>query len=188
MPTPSDSTTSLPLERERSTHTTCPPDDDRSGQWRVEVLDRLGRAAINPTFVSGATRPQEGPSSEAGSPGLLENSLDRPEDKASDHATENVASMEPAEASPHSGCASPSNLHVDDKEVEPTAPTFSALDLQYSMRYGIDSTRVCQIIWAVSKIVTLMNNLADPNSYLLHAPCWEQIPRYTAVGQPEIQR
>lgn len=151
MPTPSDSTTSLPLERERSIHTTCPPDDDRSGQWRVEVLDQLGRAAVNPTFDSAARRPQEGPSSEAGSPGPIESSLDRSEDKASDHATENVAVMEPAEASPHLGGASPSNFHVADMEVGPTAPTSSALDLQYSIRYGIDSTRVRQIVWAVSK-------------------------------------
>lgn len=147
MPTPSDSTTSLPLERERSIHTTCPPDDDRSVQWTVEVLDEMGHAAVNHDFDSGATRPQEGPSSEAGSPGPLERSLDRSEDKASDHATENVTAMEPAEASLHSGDASPSSFHVDDKEVEPTAPTSSALDLQYSIRYGIDSTRVYQIIW-----------------------------------------
>ena len=44
------------------------------------------------------------------------------------------------------------------------------------------------IIWAASKGIILTNNLADSDSYLLHAPRWEQISRYPAVGQPEIQR
>jgi len=110
------------------------------------VLDRLGRAAVNPTFDSGAIRQQEGPSSEAGSPDPLESSLERPEDKASDRATEHVALMEPMKTSLHLDGASPSNSQMDDKELEqthPTTPTSSALDLPYSIRYGIDSTRVC---------------------------------------------
>ncbi len=188
MPTPSDSTTSLPLERERSTHATCPPEDDRSGQWTVEVLHELGRAAIEPTFDSGAIRPEEGSLTGAASPGPLESSLDQSEDKPSDHATDVVTLMDPAEASPHSGGASPSNLHGHDKELEPHVPKSSALDLQYSIRYGIDSTRVSKIIRALSINLMLTDKLADPNAYFVHAPRWEQVPRYAAVGQPEIQR
>lgn len=188
MPTPSDSTTSLPLERERSTHTTCPPEDDRSGQWTVEVLDELGRAAIEPTFDSGAIRLEEGSLTGAASPGTLESSLDQSEDKPSDHAIDVATLMDPAEASPHSGGASPSNLHGDDKELEPPVTKSSALDLQYSIRYGIDSTRVSKVIRAVSIDISLTYKLADPNAYFVHASRWEQVPRYAAIGQPEIQR
>lgn len=149
MPTPSDSTSSLPLERERSIHATCPPDDDRSGQWRVEVLDRLGRAVGDPIIGTVPGRHQEGSSSTPGTPDPLDSNSNRPEDKPSDHAINNVALIGPAEASPPLIGASPSSPHVDDKEAEPAHPTVttsSALNLPYSIRYGIDSTRVCQLI------------------------------------------
>lgn len=171
MPTPRDSTDALPLERERSTHTTCPPEDDRPGQWRVEVLDRLGRAALDSPYDSGELRQQEGSSVEAESPGPLEVTTDRAENKTSEHAH----LMEPAEPSPLMG-TSPSSSHVDDKEVEqiqPSAPTSSALDLQYSIRYGIDSTRVCGTVTYTSKTTPLMPVLADPDPHLLDASRWK---------------
>lgn len=185
MPTPSDSTTSLPLERERSTHATCPPEDDRSGQWRVEVLDRLGRTATSDTFDSTTTRQQEDQSPEAGSPGPLENSSDGLEDDTSGHTTERTALLEPAEASPRLDRESLTNFPMDDKEVESvltTAPGASALDLPYSIRYGIGSARVCHPLLVSSTNSVLMENLVNSDAHLFDASCWEQISGYTAVG------
>ena len=144
MPTPSESTDALPLERERPVHTTCPPEDDRSGQWRVEVLDRLNRTALDTTLESGESRQPEEPSSKAESPGPLPSSTDRSEGNKAD----NGASMESADLAPSPAGASPSTSHVEYKEVDqihPTTSTSSALDLPYSIRYGIESTRVCLI-------------------------------------------
>ena len=149
MPTPSDSTDALPLERERSAHTTCPLEDDRSGQWSVEVLDRLGRTGLNPTFENSGSWQPEDSSSKVELPGQLDTIGDQSEDKKPDHGP----SMESADLTPPLAGASPSTSHVDYKEVEqiyPTAPTSSALDLQYSIRYGIESTRVCPITYRIS--------------------------------------
>lgn len=153
MPTPSDSTDALPLERQRSTHTTCPPEDDRPGQWRVEVLDRLDRTALDISLGSGESRQLEDPSSEAESPSPSDTIQDI-QDQSEDQKVRHGASMEPTESTPPPMDASPSVSHSDEKEVErryPTAPTSSALDLQYSIRYGIESTRVCRSIHKAHK-------------------------------------
>lgn len=139
MPTPRDSTDRLPLLFERSTHTTCPPEEDRPGQWRVEVLDRLGRAALDGTFSNRVLEPQDGDHVEAESPNTMAITVDPAHDKTSDQTN----TMDLAEAS--SLGESPSSPHADDKEVEqvqPSAPTSSALDLYYSIRFGIESNRV----------------------------------------------
>ena len=139
MPTPRDSTDQLPLLLERSTHTTCPPEDDRPGQWRVEVLDRLGRAALDSTLSNQASRQHDAVPVEAESPNTLDITIDPAHDKSSDQTN----TMDLAEASPLG--ESPSSPHADDKEVEhvqPSAPTSSALDLYYSIRFGIGSDRV----------------------------------------------
>lgn len=139
MPTPRDSTDHLPLLLERSTHTTCPPEEDRPGQWRVEVLDRLGRAALDSTLSNRAQRQHDGVPVETESP----NSLDIPIDPSHDKISDQTNTMDLAEVSLLG--ESPSSLHADDKEVEhvqPSAPASSALDLYYSMRFGIESNRV----------------------------------------------
>ena len=145
MPTPSESTDALPLERERSVHTSCPPEDDRSGQWRVEVLDRLNRTALDTPLESGESLQPEEQSGKAESPGLLEPTAHRSEGNKADHGV----SMDSAELTPSPAGASPSTSHVEYKEIDqthPTAPTSSALDLPYSIRYGIESTRVRPMI------------------------------------------
>ena len=137
MPTPSDSTDHLPLLLERSTHTTCPPEEDRP--WRVEVLDRLGRAILDSTLGNRALRQHDGVSVEAESPNTLDITIDPAHDKTSDQ----INTMDLAEASLLG--ESPSSPHADDKELEhvqPSAPTSSALDLYYSIRFGIESNRV----------------------------------------------
>ena len=142
MPTPRDSTDQLPLLLERSTHTTCPPEEDRPGQWRVEVLDRLGRAALNSALSDQAHIQHDDVSVEAESPSTLEIAIDPVQDKTSDQTT----TMDLVEAS-LSG-ESPSSPHVEDKELERVqlyAPTSSALDLYYSTRFGIESNRVSVI-------------------------------------------
>lgn len=137
MPTPRDSTDHLPLLIERSTHTTCPPEEDRPGQWRVEVLDRLGRAVLDSTLGNRALRQQDGVPVEAESPEDI--AVDPAHDKTSDQ----INTMDLSEASLFG--ESPSSPHADDKEVEhvqPSVPSSSALDLYYSIRFGIESNRV----------------------------------------------
>ncbi len=139
MPTPRDSTDQLPLLLERSTHTTCPPEEDRTGQWRVEVLDRLGRAALESTPSNRALGQQDEVPVEAESP----NTMDITSDPAYEKVSDQTSTMDLAEVSLLG--ESPSSPHADDKEVEqvqPSAPTSSALDLYYSIRFGIESNRV----------------------------------------------
>lgn len=151
MPTPSDSTDQLPLFEprfERQAHTTCPPDEDRPGQWRVEVLDRLGRTGLDIAPDVGTSRQEESTPMEAESPGPMDMTNESMESKAPENAT----AMEPAPPSSPLPDASPSSSHVDDKETEQIhlAPaTSSALDLQYSIQYGIDSTRVRRALRSV---------------------------------------
>ena len=125
MPTPSESTDALPLERERSIHITCPPEEDRPGQWSVEVLDQLGRAATDSTNENGAAQRSEEQSREAGIPSSP--------DPGTDHQE------------PTMGESLPGSL-MDDKTVERIphdGPTLSTIDLRYPTNYGTDSTRVC---------------------------------------------
>ena len=139
MPTPRDSTDQLPLLLERSNHTTCPPEEDRPGQWRVEVLDRLGRATLDSTLNNRALGQQDGVPIEAESPDTMDITIDPAHDKTSDQ----THSIDLAEVSLLGD--SPSSSHADDKEVEQaqtSAHTSSALDLYYSIRFGIESSRV----------------------------------------------
>ena len=141
MPTPSDSTDNIPLQLERSAHTTCPPETDRPGQWRREVLEHLDGVAAEDAHGDGAPQHQEAPAEED-SPGPMDTNHESAQEKTQDHT--NI--METSEPSPQILGASPSSSHADDKEGEQTlapAPTSSALELQYSIRYGIESTRVC---------------------------------------------
>ncbi|KAL2048985.1 hypothetical protein ABVK25_010737 [Lepraria finkii] len=146
MPTPGDSTDQLPLLEprfERQAHATCPPDEDRPGQWRVEVLDRLGRTGLDIAPDVATPQQEETPPVGPEFPGPM----DRTNDSIESKAPEKTTAMDPAPPSPPLPDASPSSSHVDDKEAErihPTPATSSALDLQYSIRYGIDSTRLIQ--------------------------------------------
>ena len=139
MPTPRDSTDHLPLLLERSTHTTCPPEEDRPGQWRVEVLDHLGRAVPDNALSDRVLEPQDDASNEAGSSNIKNIPMDPVHDKPSDQPN----TMDLVETSLLG--ESPLSPHADEKEVEqvqPSAPTSSALDLYYSSRFGIESNRV----------------------------------------------
>ena len=175
MPTPSDSTDQLPLQPEsrfqRQSHTTCPPDDDRPGQWRVEVLDRLGRAGLDSTPDVGTPLQHEA-STGPESPGPNDTAGDPAESKTSDQST----TMEPPEPSPALPEASPSGSHIDDKDGEPvqSTPTMSStLDLQYSIQYGIDSTRVCRRRQRGRDVMILTSSPVDTDPYLLYATGWK---------------
>lgn len=142
MPTPRDSTDRLPLLLERSTHTTCPPEEDRPGQWRVEVLERLGRTTPDSTPSHRTMGQEDGMFVEAESPNTMDITIDPAHEKTVDQTN----TMDLGEASLLG--ESPSSPHTDDKEVEqaqPSAPTSSALDLYYSIRFGIESNRVSKI-------------------------------------------
>lgn len=111
------------------------------------MLDRLGRTVVSDRFDSTTSREQSDHSPEAGSLGPFENNPDRQGDQTPGHTTEHNALLEPAENSPRLDRGSPSGFPLDDREVgsvDITVPAFSAFDLPYSTRYGIDSARVCQ--------------------------------------------
>ena len=176
MPTPSDSTDQLPLQPEsrfqRQLHTTCPPEDDRPGQWRVEVLDRLGRAGLDSAPDVATPLQHEASLTGPESPGPNDIANDPAESKPSDQS----ATMEPPEPSPALLEASPSGSHMDDKDGEPiqsTPTTSSTLDLQYSIQYGIDSTRVCQWRQLGREATVLTLSPVDTDPYILYATSWK---------------
>lgn len=105
----------------------------------MEVLDRLGRAALESTPSNRALGQQDEVPVEAESP----NTMDITSDPAYEKVSDQTSTMDLAEVSLLG--ESPSSPHADDKEVEqvqPSAPTSSALDLYYSIRFGIESNRV----------------------------------------------
>lgn len=144
MPTPSDSTDELPLQVEHPLHTTCPPDNDRHGEWRVQILDRLGRTASDTatTAASGASRQdEESTRIEADSLSPMAINVEVENTKVPDQ----TVAMDLSDPSPLMRSESPLGFQADDKDgehVQPSAPLSSALDLQYSHRFGINSTRV----------------------------------------------
>lgn len=107
----------------------------------MEAFDRFGRAALDSTLSSRALGHQDGLPVDAESPNTMEATINPAHGKISDQ----INTMDLAEAS-FLG-ESPSSPHADDKEVEqaqPSAPTSSALDLYYSIRFGIESNRLIQ--------------------------------------------
>jgi hypothetical protein len=149
MPTPSDSTDELALQLdprfERPTHTICPPDADRPAQWRVEVLDRMGDTSADGEIHDGRPELEHSLHTTADSPGLISTTYNPGLELEPGKMPEQMQGMEPAEPSTPSLGASPSKSYVEDKEseqIQQPPPVSSALDLQYSARYGIDSTRV----------------------------------------------
>ena len=105
----------------------------------MEILDRHGRAALDSTLNARAQGQQDAVPIEAESPNTMDITIDPAHDKTSDQTN----TIDLAEASLLG--ESPSSSHADDKEVEqvqPSAPTSSALDLYYSIRFGIESSRV----------------------------------------------
>ena len=167
MPTPRDSTDQLPLLLERSAHTTCPPEEDRAGQWRVGILDNLGRVALDSTLNNEELGQHDGIPVEGESQDTMD-IVDPTHDKTPDQ----IITMDLAEASLLG--ESPSSPHSDDKEaerVQPSAPTSSALDLYYSIRSGIESNRV-SAVQSSCRNMRLANQctLVDSNTHLLYAP------------------
>ncbi|MCJ1273640.1 hypothetical protein MMC21_001433 [Puttea exsequens] len=143
MPTPSDSTDDLPLQLEprfeRPSHTLCPPEDDRPAQWRAEVLEQLESTAVD---HDGAPQQEHDRTARSDSPRQT-----AAVHSAQDRASEKTSYIEPMEASPPSPGASPPMSNIEEKERERTPSplsTSSALNLQYSTRYGIDSNRFIQ--------------------------------------------
>ena len=152
MPTPSDSTDDIPLHPERSAHT-CPFENEISGEWRVAVLDSIGRATLESTRSSGALQQLEPP------PTAETESL-RPMGVANEPAEEKIGDcmtlIEPSEGSSPDSDVSPSASHADEKDgehIQLPVPSTSALDLHYSIRYGIESTRVSFACICVSAVL-----------------------------------
>ena len=146
MPTPSDSTDQLPSQTEEALHTTCPPEIDRAAEWRVYGEDRFDRAssdATAATSLDGETPPhsQAMHISEEDSPQIPANT-----EEAAPKVADQAAPMELDHTSPPTTSESPSNSQVEDdkdgERVREAAPTYSALELPWSSRLGIESSRV----------------------------------------------
>lgn len=143
MPTPSDSTDELPLQIEGHTlHTTCPPENDRPSEWRVQVLDRLDRAGSEgaAATVNEAVQQQESmrtPKEE--SPPTLSTS-----DSAQIRAG-HVSVLDVGQTSSQMFSDCQQSYQAEDKDVQihiASTPTSSALDVPLSFRLGVDSSRV----------------------------------------------
>jgi len=144
MPTPSDSTDDLPLHLDSTAHSSCPPEAiDRPGEWRVQVLDRLELAASDAALGAASSRRSEQIHTEPDA----DEPMDGPAESTEVKATENTTMPDITELSLPLLAASPSCSNDEEKEVEhvqPSASTFSALELHYSSDYGIESPqRVC---------------------------------------------
>lgn len=165
MPTPRDSTDELPLHSERS-HTTCPPEDDRPGQWRVEVLDHLSRGVLDNALSDGTPLHSEKRPDEVDSPGTMDIS----NDTAPDRAIGQTSIPDSAGSSPLNVAESLLSSHTDDQEIRPPGSTSSALDLYYSIRYGIESSRVRYTCNICKRGIELTLYSVNPNAHIVYAP------------------
>ena len=157
MPTPSDSTDELllPSQIEQSLHSSCPPEIDRPSEWRTQVLDRLSRAGSH-ADIAVAAMAVAGDDETLPQPRRL--SIDEDQSDSPSRGTENaefkgskqvvtkgveiITSTITSEST--TGCQV-DEKHVEESEQEQaymTAPTSSILDLPYSTRLGLHSSRV----------------------------------------------
>ena len=156
MPTPSDSTDGLliPSQIEHSLHSACPPEADRPSEWRAQVLDRLSRAGYQPD-VDVTTVAVEGAEESSGHSQRLDVGGDQ---LALGHQDAGADSKRPDRvANEHIDTAvtnavrdSPPSFHTEEKQIDEkeelhtstNAATFSVVDLPYSTRLGLHSSRV----------------------------------------------
>ena len=185
MPTPSDSTDELliPSQIEHLLHSSCPPEVDRPAEWRAQVLDRLSRAGSQSDFANAsASAPPDDESSPR--PGMR-----IADDDQSGSATTGTQDVQPErlehvaamciDASPSMVAGeSPHSFHGDERQVDDgeeergylTAPTSSILDLPYSTRLGLYSSRVCTEVHYVCTVHTWLTCASDdPSLDILHA-------------------
>ena len=202
MPTPSDSTDGLllPSHIEHSLHSSCPPEADRPSEWRAQVLDRLSRAGHQPdtAVASMAVTGADGSSTQ---PQRLDADGDQstalvPDAEASSKRPDRAAMVHPDTSTSTSASDSPPSCHTEEKQNEEKeevqtstdAPTSSIVDLPYSTRLGLHSSRVCQTKPNTFQLDgRLIWNPVNPNLHLVHASARKQISRYPAIRCFKIQ-
>lgn len=155
MPTPSDSTDELliPSQIEHLLHSTCPPEVDRPAEWRAQVLDRLSRAGSQSDAAMNTSAEDENASqaqthiAEDDDSGLAATGTQDAHPEKADHAAAMCIGSSPSMSSSDS----PPSFQVEERQVEDaeeerhlsTASPSSILDLPYSNRLGLHSSRVC---------------------------------------------
>lgn len=158
MPTPSDSTDELrlPPQIDHLLHSSCPPDIDRPAEWRTQVLERLSRAGfqtdttVNAVAVAASddnpSHPQRPNADEESS---TSTTLGTEEDgfKMSNRAimedVDNATSTMASESPPSGSVEDKPIEEKEEEQTQMTTPTSSILDLPYSSRLGLHSSRVC---------------------------------------------
>jgi hypothetical protein len=133
MPTPSDEI----LDVSRSSHSTCPPEDDRSHAWRAGEMDNMRDGeSVNTEMVVQQPTP---PASESQRTPDLTDTLS--------HQEENLKQMDIDEETPSSGDIM-SPVSSEDKREESEQPEQGALASAYndgclSRSYEFSNIRVC---------------------------------------------
>lgn len=154
MPTPSDSTDELllPSQIEHSLHSSCPPEIDRPAEWRAQVLDRLSRAGYQPDAAATAVAVSRGDENSPQPQTLHTNSNQSAADQEADIDRSDRVATTDVDAIPSTTVSdSPASCQAEEKQIEEKeeeqAPmnnsTSSIVDLPYSTRLGLHSSRVC---------------------------------------------
>ena len=197
MPTPSDSTTSLQYpsdpHNERSIHTSCPPDPDRS--WRDQIVP-ANEDSISSNegveHVQGTTDESQHNThrhSEIEDPARpLSMEPDLPMDLS---ASESISPLHLR------GAASPpGNAGVKDEEQEAEQsslpesgrPQTDCVDETTSSHHKFSQARVCTLASYSWRSISMSDTprLDSVQLDFLFPPAWEQIQRYSAVGSAEL--
>ena len=139
MPTSSESA-DVPLQIEHTLHATCPPDVDRPAEWRLQVLDHLNRAGSEAVAAVVNESLHQGPMPTAERPSTPEDTtIARPTKSTqgishdTHHLNTDGVNDDPLEERSRSRDIGKFSLYP---------PTSSALDLPFSPRLGVESTRV----------------------------------------------
>lgn len=203
MPTPNDSSTQLTfgadLHLERLTHTTCPPDSERSGTWRngheegpdpEDVMD----GALPP-------RQQDCAATEIEATGSMEdiNHNHQPSPTPTNHKSDrNTNNMDEEHSSADGSSPMSTTTEIKDSDQLPSpAPMADTVELSSSLssRFGIPNVRVCRDLSSRFRILYGYGTQAynanlrpadDPHAYLVISPQRQQIPRHPAVRQTTI--
>ena len=196
MPTPSDSTDELllPSQIEPSLHASCPPEIDRPAEWRAQVLDRLSLAGYRPD-TAGAEMAVSGGDESSRQPQRLDVDGDQPAARALDTEADTkrpdrVATVDLDTTTSTNASGSPPSCHAEEKQIDEKeeqqipmhASTSSIVDLPYSLRLGLHSSRVCNGGFGASTLGSQLTwTPAYPNLHILDAAARKQVSGYAAI-------
>lgn len=140
MPTPSDSTDELSQQIEQPLLVACPPEVDRTTEWSAQLLNHLGIATSDATVNDAAVIQEKPVQIEDG-----RQKTTKLADSSGKGRDEDQCVFMDVTESPLPLLSASLHSSLEDREarfVRPSAPKSSAIDLQWSSRFGIDSHRV----------------------------------------------